>query len=358
MSRNVYPFLSGTLRAVIEELSKKDDPIAKEIYSIDKDVEDLLRIKNYVPLSLRDKIIEKILDDRLTGEVSMLSVRIGGDDPNISFLPKDKKPEYTADGTWARRNRQDGKPARIFQKAIVKQFKQQEWEVFSNAFKAEVCNCNNFELVSGEDIRKWYNEENYYESKGTLGNSCMRYPSAQDYFDVYVDKAKMLITKKAGRLTGRAIVWEIDENTTILDRVYTCFDYLYNCFIDYAKDHKWIIREDNSLLHTGEEQYWLTPDDDYNSAKHLSLKIQLDHSYEEFPYVDSFRYYNESENYLTTNIDECALDSTDGDWCRNSISCECCGEVYYGYSEDELPDGLHWSEWGDGYYCDNCCYWS
>lgn len=355
---NLYPFLSGTLRQVISELVKKGDPIAKEIEEVDASVEDVLKVYNYIPNRLRQKMIDKIINPLLTREVSMISVRVGGDDPNVSFLPKDKEPEYTADGTWARRNRQEGKPAKIFQKALVKQFKQQEWEVFSNAFKAEVCNCNNFELVSGEDIRKWYYEENYYDCKGTLGNSCMRYQSAQDYFDVYVDNAKMLITKKFGKLTGRAIVWQIDENTTILDRVYTCFDYLYNCFIEYAKENKWIIREDNSLLHTGDEQLWLVPEDDYHIARAISFKIKLNQHYEYFPYVDSFRYYNMSDNYITTNISECALDSTDGDYCRCSIECENCGRTFFGYDEDELPDEVHWSEWYGGYLCDDCCFWS
>lgn len=354
----LYPFLSGTLRQIISELVQKENPIAKEILRIDTDVEDTLRVYNYIPANLREKIIEKVINPSLTGEVSMISVRVGGEDPNVSFLPKDKEPEYTPDGTWARRNRQEGKPARIFQKAIVKEFKQQEWEIFSNLFKAEICNCNNFELVSGEDIRKWYFEANYYDCKGTLGNSCMRYENAQDYFDVYVDKAKMLITKKAGRLTGRAIVWEIDENTTILDRVYTCFDYLYNCFIDYAKENKWIIREDNSLLHTGDEQYWLVPEDNYTTSRHLSFKIKLDKDYEFFPYVDSFRYYNQTENYLTTELSECALDSTDGDYCRCSVQCDHCGRTFFGYDDDDLPDELHWSDWSDEYLCDDCCFWS
>ena len=355
---NLYPFLSGTLRAIISELVKKGDPIAKEISDIDANVEDLLKIYTFVPNGLRDKIIDKVIRPSLTEEVSMLSVRVGGDDPNVSFLPKDKEPEYTEDGTWARKNRQEGKPAKIFQKALTRQFKQREWETFSNAFKSEVCSCNNFQLVSGEDIRYWYHENNYYECKGTLGNSCMRYDSAQSYFDIYVDNAKMLITKKAGKLTGRAIVWEIDENTTILDRVYTCFDYLYNCFIDYAKEHKWIIREDNSLLHTGEEQFWLTPDDNYLHAKHLPFKIKLKERYDEFPYVDSFRYYNEDYNYITTNVDDCALDSTDGDYCRCIYTCDHCGRTFFGYTDDDMPDELHWSEWYDGYLCDDCCYWS
>lgn len=357
MNREILPFLSGTLRGVISELAKVDNPIAKHIIEVDSIIESAFSIRSLLSDKLKPLICTKVIDSYLTGEVNMLSVRLGEDDANISFLPKDKEPEYTIDGTWARKNRQEGKPAKIFQKALVKEFKQQEWEVFSNAFKAEICSCNNFELVSGEDIRHWYCENYYYECKGTLGNSCMRYENAQDYFDVYVDKAKMLITKKFGKLTGRAIVWEIDENITLLDRVYTCYDYLYNCFIDYAKEHKWYIRQDNSLLHTGDQQEWLTPDDDYTHSQFIPFTIHLDKRYEYFPYLDSFRYYNDDGNYITTVIDDVALDSTEGEWDRQSICCEHCGRVFYGYGDDDLPDELHWSDWSECYLCDDCCYW-
>ena len=122
----------------------------------------------------------------------MLTVRIG--EFEISFLPKGKEAEYNG-RDWSRKNRQTGKPTRIFQKLIKREFKTREWEIFNNLFRAELCQCNNFEIVEGEDIRYWYLDEHYYRCDGTLGNSCMRYEQAQPYFDIYVDKAKMLITK-------------------------------------------------------------------------------------------------------------------------------------------------------------------
>ena len=287
----------------------------------------------------------------------MLTIRMDGSFL-ISFLPKDKTPEYSRDGVWARKNRQEGRIGKVFQTAIVKQFSPREWELFVNAFKAEVCQCNNFKLVSGEDIRKWYHEDYYYSTRGSLGNSCMRHPEAQEYFDLYVDNAKMLITTKDGKLTGRAIVWEINEETTILDRIYTCFDYLEQCFIDYAKEHKWIIRNNNSLLPTGDEQYWLTPEDDYSNPKNIDLSIKLKSSYTHYPYVDSFRYLTSDEQYITTYRSGYSLDSTDGGYNNLCITCDNCGRTFYGYDEEELPDELHWSEWGDCYLCDDCCYWS
>lgn len=352
----MLPFLSGTLSAVINSLAEDGNPIAKHIVEINCTIEEVRDLERYTTPHLYKVIITKLIEPMITSEVMMLSVRIGGDDANISFLPKDKLPEYTDDGNWSRRNRQEGKPAKIFQKAITKEFKQQEWECFSNAFKAAVCNCNQFELVSGEQIRYWYNQENYYQVKGTLGNSCMRYEECQPYFDVYVDHAKMLISLKDGKLTGRAIVWEIDDKV-YLDRVYTCYDYLYNCFIDYAKEHKWIIRKDNSLLQSGDVQLWRHPEDNYLKLNNDIIRIKLDKTYQQFPYVDSLRYYDPDNNILSTDNSECvALDHTDGDWEESYVECDNCGHRFVG-SYDDLPDELHWSEWYDGYLCDDCCYY-
>lgn len=355
----MLPFLSGTLAEILNEMSDEGNPIAKHLVYINSLVEDSINLKYHIPYRLMEVIEQKIINSELTREVMMLSVRVGSDDANISFLPKDKLPEYTDEGTWARKNRQEGKPAKIFQKAITKEFKQQEWEIFSNAFKAAVCNCNKFEVVSGEQIRYWYDEHNYYQVKGTLGNSCMRYTECQPYFDVYVDHAKMLISLKDGKLTGRAIVWELNGKT-YLDRVYTCYDYLLNCFLDYAKERKWLIRQDNALLSTGEVQYWKGPDDNYENAFYEDLSINLNKTYEYFPYMDSLRYYDSSSDRITTDNDDayCSLDRTDGNWEECDIYCDSCGRRFRGYDEDDLPDGLHWSEWYDGYLCDDCCFWS
>ena len=284
----------------------------------------------------------------------MLSIRVGQFD--VSFLPKDKEPIYNEDNTWSRRNRQTGKPGRIFQKLLKKEFKTRDWEIFTNLFKSELCDCANFELVEGEDIRKWYLDENYYLVQGTLGNSCMRHSECQPFFDVYVDNAKMLITTKDGLLTGRAIVWQIGD-ITILDRIYTCYDYLENCFIDYAKEHKWWIRENNSLLSSGDDQYWLTPDDDYNSPNSRCFSLTLSKSYDLFPYMDSFRYFdNKNTLYTCSDAGDICLDNTDGSINAVEYECASCGRTFYG-SEMDAPEELHWSEYDGCWYCDDCCWY-
>ena len=356
MSNQILPILSGSLEEIIRSIViKTDDPIATEILKAHQYVEQYNCVCYGFGDALSSEILDKIINQIVTDEIRMISVRIG--DFEVSFLPKGKDPEYTPNHNWSKKNRQTGKPARIFQKLLKKEFKTREWEIFTNLFKAELCQCAEFKIVQGEDIRYWYNENNYYKCEGTLGNSCMRYEHAQDYFDIYVDKAKMLITTKDGLLTGRALVWEVD-GVTLLDRIYTCYDYLENCFIDYAREQGWWFRESNSLLSTGDDQGWYSPDDNYESVTYREFKVHLDRRYEYFPYVDSFRYFD-GDRIISTHC-HCSylsLDSTDGDFRGESYVCDNCGDVFYGY-DDEMPDGLHYSNWSDAYYCDNCCWYS
>jgi hypothetical protein len=351
----ILPILSGSLAEVIASIfNKTADPIAKEILLINTVVQDFNTMCYNISDTTCNEILDNLINSRITDEVRMISVRLG--EFEVSFLPKGKDPEYGPRNTWSRKNRQTGKPARIFQKLLKTEFKTRDWEIFSNLFKAELCQCANFQLVEGEDIRYWYYDEHYYLCDGTLGNSCMRYSHTQPFFDVYVENAKMLITTKNGLLTGRAIVWEID-GITILDRIYTCFDYLENCFIDYAKERGWWIRENNSLLSTGDEQTWLTPEDNYESVHYKVFHITLKSKYCYFPYMDSFRYYDGDKTLSTGPEYNYALDSTDGEIRGEEYTCDNCGSTFFGY-DDEVPDGLHYSNYSDAYYCDDCCWYS
>ncbi len=62
-------------------------------------------------------------------------------------------------------------------------------ETWINTYKSEYKLRQNpedrFELVCGDDIKKWYSESAYQYDKGQLSNSCMRYDQCQSYFDIY-----------------------------------------------------------------------------------------------------------------------------------------------------------------------------
>lgn len=275
----------------------------------------------------------------------------------IAFTPKGKDLVYSneAAGTWSRENRQTGKPGRIIRKLLVNDYKERDIELFNNQLKAEIMSLGDFQIVSGEDICKWYHSDNYYKISGTLGNSCMKYDECQCYFDVYKDLAKMLICVKGNKLLGRAILWEIDGQT-YMDRVYVCMDYLEEQFYQYAMEHKWTIRESNSLLYDENSQLWLEASDNYTSPKDLDLKLICKRMYDKFPYMDSFRYFDPDTLTLYCSFPNFVtiwLSNTNGYYYEiTSITCTCCGETIRCREDDDCP--FYWSEYLGGYLCEDC----
>ena len=304
-------------------------------------------------------VLREKIESLINNEARMLSFRHNVFE--ISYLPKGRQPIYISRTTWGRENRQTAKPARIIQKLLLREFKCKEFEDFSNWLKNEIIIAGEFVLVEGSDITKYYNEENYVECKGTLGNSCMRYSKCKNYFGIYEDHAKMLICRKDDKILGRAIVWELPQGT-FMDRVYTCYDFLENQFIDYAEKYGWYHRASNELLSDGDCQKWLGPKSEYKVREALSLTIPLSKNYERVPYVDSFRYYNESDNSINTNPDcgDCCLSCTDGyygdDVDLTYYTCDCCGHEER-CNEGDVPDDFYYSNYNECWYCSDCAYY-
>ena len=327
--------------------------IIRELLFIDRD------IKNYNHLPDDNKIKSQLKDtinNRLTDYARQLTIRLGTFE--ISFLPKDKEPIYVSEGVWSKTNRQSGKPIRVIRKLLKRKFTTYEYEQLNNLLKAHIVDEGELVIVEGEDIRKYYDCENNNPG-GTLENSCMRYKECQEYLDVYVDYTKMLVllNRVTDKISGRAIIWKINDKT-FMDRVYYTQDHMLDIFINYAKEHKWYYRKSNSLLETGDSQSWYGPEDNYQYSTNWNLKIHIGY-YDYLPYMDSFRYYLDG-NLYSYPIDEYeACDCTDGSTSSSSCCycCSECGEEYYG-SADEAPDEICWSCNDDCYYCRDCCAWN
>lgn len=79
-------------------------------------------------------------------------------------------------------------------------------------------------ILTGEDIRTWYDEANYCccHSTGTMARSCMRYSDCSGQMDIYVAAAEMLalFCEECGDLRARAIVWPSDSEQRFIDRIY------------------------------------------------------------------------------------------------------------------------------------------
>ena len=130
----LLPILSGSLREVIESVSKKYDcKIAKEVLKAHDFTELYNRIVDGfggIELEYTLPYIKEIIDDLRTNAVSMLSYRQGTFE--ISFLPEGREPKYTSSGNWSKENRQVGKPTRIIQKLLKQEYKTRDLELFKD----------------------------------------------------------------------------------------------------------------------------------------------------------------------------------------------------------------------------------
>ena len=187
-------------------------------------------------------------------------------------------------GRWSRRIIKDIYKTSAYSDSMI--------EKFVNAYKSTFDLLNNvnslFEIVEGEEIRKWYLESNYKKRIGQLGNSCMRGASKQKFLDIYVknpEVCKLLILKDGedkNKIVGRSLLWILSNGKKYQDRIYTIND------SDKVLFEKW--SENNDYLN-------------YDSPDR-NLKVVLgNHSYEYYPYMDTFVVYNPYTKVLCDDED-------------------------------------------------------
>jgi len=199
-------------------------------------------------------------------------------------------------------------PANVKRTEAAKKEKPDDVESFVNMFVATVEeNSKKFVMVKGEDIRHWYDCNNYFKNAGTLGGSCMKYPEKSHYFDLYCnndDKVQMLILLPEDirdKIIGRAIVWKLDEpnGRYFMDRIYTANDSDEYMFIEYAKRKGWLYKSSQSM---GYDVKIYDPENDTVSKIDMLVKLQPQ-KYGRYPYLDTMSFYNQVTGEITNDND-------------------------------------------------------
>ena len=271
-------------------------------------------------------------------DVNYLTLR---NDGTISYLPKGKEHVTNEDGSWSRDNRQNGAPARVIRKLLtpnaLKLFKDSEFESLVNAYKAE-CDRENktFHVYENTRIPEVYDMARESD-RGSLGGSCMNNDTA--YLDIYKECPHLRIVvllNGCGELAGRALLWQVDKDTTLMDRIYTNEDHYFPLFLAYANSHGWIHKVE---YNTYSDKRWFEDKDGNRFNRTFTIHTGTDFRY--YPYIDTFSYGG--DGYLTN---ECTSSEYYEYVCTgggreemNRAYCEHSGEYY-----DE--DDLHYIERG------------
>jgi hypothetical protein len=224
-------------------------------------------------------------------------LQLGDAEDLVYFIP-DSQAQKAAD-PWGKKN--SAKIGRLVNQLLTSQkinVSSSEIEKFVNRyktawkeFKLQGSGKEPITLVHGEDIKKWYLKDNYDRERGQLGNSCMRYRSCQDFFDIYVknpEVCQLLILKPdddKDKIKGRALVWKLTDGEYYMDRIYTINDSDKILFQDYARINKIKNSFDNN---SGNSQ--------------LIVKLG-DYTYQKYPYMDTFVVYNHTTKILRDDED-------------------------------------------------------
>jgi hypothetical protein len=198
-----------------------------------------------------------------------------------------------------------------------------EIEEFSNQFKATFDAMgdvfNQFDVVKGNDIAKWYKRGRYASGDGSLNNSCMAGVDSS-YFDIYTKNKQVSLVilysdDSSDKIKGRAILWDarLKDGTPIMfmDRIYTVAESDIELFKQFAQKNGWWYKTRQS--------YDLEYRDITNGSETISKRVFCDLDevdFDEYPYVDTLCFIN-LENKTASNRNknaDRALRDTGGEW--------------------------------------------
>lgn len=181
-------------------------------------------------------------------------------------------------------------------------------EKFVNLFKASKSDTGlTFKLVKGDDIAKYYDDDMYYTSYGTLGGSCMGNMSKKT-FKIYTEnpkKVKMLVLLDSDdKVHGRALVWKLKkypENGSqyFMDRVYTNRDSDDIKFRNFAKENNWMYKEKNNAYLEDNVCFM------FNGKKVCGeVVVKLDGDFSKYPFVDTMCFLSKDKDSLSNLPDK------------------------------------------------------
>jgi len=242
-------------------------------------------------------------------------------------------------------------------------------EKLCNVLKSILFQDIEFNIVEGEDIRKWYHESRYYYKAGSLSNSCMRYSSCQDYLDMYckTDVKMLIATNPDGKLCGRALLWPrsmwnknyFEHSDYIMDRIYGVESTIIQ-FKKYAEHYKFTYKQYQNF---SDNQSFMTPSDGTKNAKYIAENKRMQMNWDQcgfdyWPYADTFNILKDDQDGVKNHGSGETLTETDGHASDSERRTECydCGcsvdreDVNYVNDNPMCNECSTYSEYSDDYY--------
>jgi len=214
-------------------------------------------------------------------------------DDIISYMKSNKEislGEHEID-MWNHPNRKEIKIGKLIHKLYPDKYDEQTLENFINLYKSIIReNKIYFKIFKGKNIINWYNWKNT-TPKGTLSKSCMRYERCLNYLNLYTSNPEkifllVLFEKNNPQIIGRALLWKLDDDRMLMDRIYTANDSDKNNFIRYSID--------NGIFLTKN-------DDDKYGINNINIELKpFDYTF--YPFLDTLDLYQPENGIISDTI--------------------------------------------------------
>lgn len=164
------------------------------------------------------------------------------EDLKIKYLTKSKYIEYVYNGI----NKYDKYTREItLAKFLINhcEWDKKEVSVYIEKIKTlNQYNPDNFEIVTGDDILKYYDKNNYYNRSGSLNSSCMRTADHENKLRFYTKNSNisLIIFKLNDKILGRALLWTTTTGEKVMDRIYVNDDKCISHFHKFAEEMKFL----------------------------------------------------------------------------------------------------------------------
>ncbi|SRR6266403_457342 len=240
----------------------------KAIILSDKMLDKLSKINHFI-----SKNLINLHKKREALDIKFSYIDISTEDGMVSYLSTNKEVDFRTgkeisdNEKWiikSRTNVRVGAVIRSVLEAKNIKFTDSDIEDFSNKFRSSESKFR-FELVKGDDIKKWYNFINYAKdiNDSSLNGSCMRHNLCGTFLSVYTKNknvSMLVCIDKNEKLLSRAIVWHNSiigkvKNQTYVDRIYCYDDRFLSTVKDYIHSKSWWCKErqssDSFILNNG-----------------------------------------------------------------------------------------------------------
>lgn len=172
-----------------------------------------------------------------------------------------------------------------------------------------------FRLVKGEHIRIYYGYETYSRDGSSdndiLNLSELRKPNYASHLDIFVknpDSCQMLILyNEDGTIDGRSLIWKLSSSsvsgaTHFQDRIYFINNRTKRAFKKWAENRNMILDSGRGVPATSLDSVLWSTRIEENNPNLIFMNVELSYIPEKFPWMDTFKYLDGSNNTLSNFI--------------------------------------------------------